>query len=309
MSSTRLEVVYEGPAVKAGTIDARLLGDSLIGYSEVFTRANAIVNGEASEAVVLVQSDFKHGSFTAGLDFVQTIINQAQNIITAHSFKDANELNAIIGFLLQNRQIVQDSVLGLFKWLRGKKPDKAIQVSGNNTEIVFGTSKKTVKNEIYHLYGDEAIRAALGRLTGPLRKAPIDRITVRHDGQDQAVIEKSEADYFETEPFELKESDAPMEGEREVVLIVSKLSFTEGSTWTFLEKGATVDAKIEDAKFWEDVHKGEIKFGEGDCLRVHLRWETVPKKRGGLRSKNTITKVQAVLPRHTQLRLGGRASE
>jgi hypothetical protein len=45
VSSANLEVVFEGPAVKSGTIDARLLAESLIGYSEVFTRANAILNG------------------------------------------------------------------------------------------------------------------------------------------------------------------------------------------------------------------------------------------------------------------------
>ena len=61
MSSTNLEVVFEGPAVKSGMIDARLLGDSLTGYSEVFARTNAVVNGEASEAAVLVQSEFKAG--------------------------------------------------------------------------------------------------------------------------------------------------------------------------------------------------------------------------------------------------------
>lgn len=31
MSSTNLEIVFEGPAVKTGTIDARLLADSLFG--------------------------------------------------------------------------------------------------------------------------------------------------------------------------------------------------------------------------------------------------------------------------------------
>ena len=71
MSSTNLEVVFEGPAVHSGTIDARLLAESLIGYSEVFTRANAIINGRDSQAAVLVQSDFKQGSFVAGLEFVQ----------------------------------------------------------------------------------------------------------------------------------------------------------------------------------------------------------------------------------------------
>ena len=66
MSSTSLEIVFEGPAVKSGTIDARLLAESLAGYSEVFSRADAILNGSGSQAVVLVQSNFESGSFITG---------------------------------------------------------------------------------------------------------------------------------------------------------------------------------------------------------------------------------------------------
>src|SRR5713101_7644268 len=99
MSSTNLEVVFEGPAVKAGTIDARLLAESLLGYSEVFTRTNTIVNGEASQATVLVQSEFKAGSFVAGLELVQNITEQAAHLITTHEFLSAGALAGVIGFL------------------------------------------------------------------------------------------------------------------------------------------------------------------------------------------------------------------
>ena len=57
--STNLEIVFEGPGVQTGTINARIFADALGGCSDVFTRANQILNGEASEAVVLVQSDFR----------------------------------------------------------------------------------------------------------------------------------------------------------------------------------------------------------------------------------------------------------
>lgn len=127
MSSTHLEVLFEGPAVKTGTIDARLLGDSLIGYSELFTRANAILNGEASEAAVLVQSDFRPGSFVAGLELVQNIVDQARSLITAHPFMDAATLASVIGFL-KNKGAIKDSLLELYKWLKGKKPEKATRL-------------------------------------------------------------------------------------------------------------------------------------------------------------------------------------
>jgi len=309
MSSTNLEVFFEGPAVKSGTIDARVLADSLIGYSEVFARTNAIVNGEVSEAAVLVQSEFRAGSFIAGLELVQNIAEHARHLITAHPFFDATGLAALIGFITKNREAVRDSLIDLYKWLKGEKPDKAVQVGDNNTEITLGQNKKTVNNVVYNLYGDVAIRSALERLTSPLRNAAIDRIAVSQDGEEQAVIEKSEAEYFEPEPLELSSDSSEMEGQRETVLIVSKLSFVEGSTWTFLEKGGTVVARIEDEGFWKQVHQHNVTFGEGDRLRVLLHWKVVQARSKKLVPKNTIEKVYEVLERPVQMRLGGKKDD
>jgi len=185
---------------------------------------------------------------------------------------------------VRSRARSQDFNVNLYKWLKGKKPDKTVQV-GNNTEITLGQNKKTVNNIVFNLLGDEVVRVALGQLTSPLRQAAIDRITVRQDGTEQATIEKSEAGYFESEPLELESANSDVEGQHETVLIVSKLSFVESSTWTFLEKGATLVAKIEDEDFWQQVHRHKVTFGEGDRLRVLLHWKVVQKpsrKRSGV---------------------------
>jgi cystathionine beta-lyase/cystathionine gamma-synthase len=188
--------------------------------------------------------------------------------------------------------------------LKGKKPDKAVQ-AGNNIEVTLGQDKKKVTNVTYNLYGDSAIKAGLERLTNPLRQAAIDRIAVKQDGKEQTAIEKSDAGYFEAGMFELEANDATLEGQRDAVLIVSKLSFTEKSTWTFLERGATVVAKIDDAEFWDNVHQHKVTFGEGDRLRVRMFWTTV-RKRNGLTAKNTIIKVYEVIVGQKQMRLDSR---
>src|SRR5260370_883973 len=121
MSATNIEIVFEGAGVESGTINARALGESLIGCSEVFTRAT----------------------------------------------------------------------------------------------------------QVFHLYGDSAIRKAFGQLTSPLREETIDRIAVKQDGSEQAAFEKSDIESFQSQPLELEADDAPAEGERDTVLIVSKLSFKE----------------------------------------------------------------------------------
>lgn len=300
MSSTNLEIVFEGPGVQAGTINARALADSLVGCSDVFTRANQIVNGEASEAVVLVQSDFKRGSFAVDIQLIQEIAEQAKHLLTAHPFMGAATLAGVIGFVSKNKEAVKESLIELYKWLKGKKPDKVLPLGNNNVEITLGQNKKTVTTQVINLYGDSAIRTALEKLTSPLRQEAIDRIAVKQDGTEQTAIEKTEAGYFETE-LQLEADSSPTEGERDTVLVVSKLSFKEGTTWTFFERGAIVIAKIEDKEFWADVHRHRLTFGEGDMLRVRLRWKIERKK--SLTQKNTITKVYELIERPKQMRL------
>ncbi len=303
MSSTNLEVVFEGPAVKSGTIDARLLAESLAGYSEVFSRANAILNGSESEAAVLVQSNFESGSFITGLEFVQNLVAGAQRLIATHPVYDATTLAGIIGFIWKKREIVE-SVIELLKRFKHEKPTEIKKVDGNNVELTLGDNNKViVNNNVFQLSRDPVIIEGLRRVTNPLRQAEIDRITIKHEGGEQVAIEKSDAGYFEAEPLQLQSDNSPMEGQRECVLIVSKLSFVEGTTWSFIESGATLTARIEDPEFWAKVHQTNLRFGEGDRLRVLLRWEVVQTRSKKLVPKNTILKVYEVLPRPVQLRL------
>jgi hypothetical protein len=306
VSTTEIQLVFEGTAVERGIIDAQLFAESLAGCSEIFKRANAIVNGEASEAAVLVESNFRAGSFIVSLQFEQHVIETATRLITQHQILTAGGLAALIGFVKKGGEW-GDSLIELWKWLRGKKPHKVTQ-TGNNTEVTLGDNKKTVSNIVLNLYGDSAIRAAFGQATEPLRREGFKRIVVRKDNNEQAAIEKEEAGYFEPQPLALEPGDMPTDGERDTVLIVSKIAFTEGSTWSFFEQGGTVVAKIEDDHFWRQVHDHVIKFGEGDMLKVRLHWQ-LEEKNGKLKQRNRIIKVYQVFDRPKQMRLDGRRDD
>lgn len=309
MSSANLEIVFEGPAVQAGTIDAKLLAESLLGYSEVFTRANTILNGEGSQAAVLVQSEFKRGSFIAGLEFAQTLIADAQRLLLTHPLIDAGGLVGIIGFVWKKREII-GTVLDLLKKLQGEKPSEVTRVDGNNVSLKMGDNNNIVVNSIaFQLSQDSGIAEGFRRVTSPLRSADIDRIIVKQDGIQQITIEKQEAKYFEGEPLALNAGSSPTEGQHETVLIVSKLSFVEGTTWSFIQNAATLTAKIEDPEFWTNVHKNNLRFGEGDRLRVLLHWKIVQSRSGKLVPRNTISKVYEVMAQPVQLSLNGGGKE
>lgn len=158
MSSAELEVVFEGQALESGKIDARLLGASLVAYSEVFRRANELANGEVSEAAVLVEANFETGSFDVSLELIQNIVESAKAFITAHQFLSAAELAAALGFLWSKRA----SLLSVLKWLKGKKPETITQ-EGNNVDLVLFGQRKTVSNTVNIFLNDAFLRDALGR--------------------------------------------------------------------------------------------------------------------------------------------------
>ena len=305
MSQIQVQLVFEGSAVDEGRIDAGALAQSLAGYSGLFRRANAVINGDASEAAVLVESKFEPGSFIVNLQLDQHLIEAVGNFITHHQFLTAASLASAIGLI--KRTEWGETLIDVWKWLKGKRPDEVSQ-TGNNTEITLGTNRKTVRNVVYHLYGDSAIRAALGQTIEPLRRDGFDRIAVKEDSQEQVAIERQEAETLESDTWELEPPSTPTEGERDALLIVSKLAFTEKSTWSFFDEGSTVVATIEDEAFWQRVHNHEISFGEGDRLRVRLHWK-VESKNGKLKQKNRIVKVHQVFDRPKQLRLDGGEDE
>lgn len=67
----------------------------------------------------------------------QNFTEQARHLITGHPFFDAAGLATLIGFIAKHREVIQESLLDLYKWLKGGKPDKVVQI-GNNTEITIG---------------------------------------------------------------------------------------------------------------------------------------------------------------------------
>jgi len=133
-------------------------------------------------------------------------------------------------------------------------------------------------------------------------------MAIRQNNAEQVSIEKGEAEAFAPRGWELEPENPPTEGERDATLIVSKISFKESSTWSFFEQGGIILAKIADGDFWRRVHNHEIKFGEGDSLKVRLHWK-VEAKDGKLKQSNKIIRVYRVYERPKQMRLDGDTEE
>ena len=65
--------------------------------------------------------------------------------------------------------------------------------------------------------------------------------------------------------------DALTDTTRETLVEIVTLSYEDNKKWRLREGAASFNAPILDAGFWERVHRREIRFAEGDMLRVRLR--------------------------------------
>lgn len=293
-TSTHIELVFDGDAVREGTIEARVLGAALSAYSEAFTRANFLVNGRNSEADVLVDAKFESGSFDVPLLLVQSY-QQAQGIIG--ELKNALELAVILGFVHNPGSLIE-----LLKFLKGEPPERVTPVE-NGVQYERSGEKKTVPKLTDTLYYDPSVRKALANGAKALEHPGIASISFQREGNETVVINKDEAAAFKADDFEL-EAETPHKGERDAVLTISKLSFKEGTKWSFFEDGASLAARIDDEEFFRKVHDRKLKFADGDRLSVHLKWQ-LQERNGRLVADNVITKVHKVLSKKPQLRLDG----
>ena len=196
MTTADVELLFEGDSVRSGSIDARLLAESLTAYSIVFQRANEIVNGDRSNAAVRVRATLKAGSLGVPLELIQDLLEQGQTLL-GFDYKTALQLAILVGLIWH-----KDSLMALLKSLKGKKPEKVVKVEGG-FQFEFAGQKKIVNNYVTNMYGDEAIRAGLAQGVEPLRQPGIERISFRTKQGTPTVITKDEASYFETEPLEL----------------------------------------------------------------------------------------------------------
>lgn len=151
-TTAHIQVVFDGSAVREGTIDALILADALASYSAAFTRANFLINGSESEASVLVDANFDEGSFDVPLLLVQSF-KQAQGIFGG--LKTALELAFIIG-IVRN----PDSVVDLLRFLKGRPPER-VSPQNDGVEYELDGEKKTVPQTTHTLYYDPSIRRAL----------------------------------------------------------------------------------------------------------------------------------------------------
>lgn len=277
MSKVNFQLAYDGPGLRSGAMDVNQLAPALLATADLLREANRQLNGEKADVSIKVRSDFKKGSFEVALIFDQNLIEHAKALMFPTSIVGATALMTFLFGTESGKKGVSgavESVLDLWKRLKGEKPKSAIEdASKGITIIVMGNGNQINTNpQVAKLYGDSIIRSAIGGTLGPIGNSGIDSLVIRRG--DKKVNEVKESDLPEslgpgTSLTTSGRSDRT-ENIREVMLRVIRANFEKGK-WGFSDGSASFSADIEDEVFLKQLDDHEIGFFKGDVLRVRLK--------------------------------------
>lgn len=306
MSNERVEIVYDGDALREGTMDVHDLAPALIGVGDLCRAANRVVNGDLAEVTVLVRAN-RLGSFGVEIEVVQKILDAAQTLFGTASVASAADLLRLIGFAAQIADTPSGSVIPtvknlfeLLKWLKGRSPSGmhvdvapgglAIIVDGNSNSVV-------VDKRLIRLADDPEARRSALRVVKPLKKPGIDRFEARHDHQTVETVTRDEVPLLEGEAqggasdsIDDQTSGASPPAPQLLEVVKPWLKCAKNK-WTFSDGTVRFPATVADDRFLSRVERGEVGFRAGQVLEARMQRAPKITPKGRLKTEYTITEV------------------
>jgi len=288
MSETQFQIIYDGPALQANTMNARELSASLAALDDLFENADQLLNVGKTKQTLLVRGSFETGSFKINLTSTRSAWDRAKDLLNsdeASAIIAAGDLVHIVLF----GSIGVVGLIGLVKFLRGTVPTKIHENDDGTFRVYRNKSYIKTEQQTLDLYNDYKTRKALEKAVQiPLEDNKVTEIAFNLDGDPRyETITIEEREYF-TAPDLDREDVNKMEYTAYISLI--KISFREGNKWSVYDGANTISVRVEDEAFLQGIEDNQILFGKGDRLKVNMRAEQYEIDKA-LRTEYFITEV------------------
>jgi hypothetical protein len=280
-AESEFTVIYDGDALRDGSIDVRDLAPALLGLGDLVAETNREVTGGQVAVVLRVRSQFERGSFQVNLEIGQLY----ERFVQIFSSPEATAWATFLGLLGIS------GVFGLFqlvKRAKGRKPTAVVEIEQTNkVRIQFeGDQPVDVDKRVWRLFENSRARRAIQAVVQPLFHSGIEIFKFRHSNRETLSVNRSEAEDFIAPGNRSNETVSQSE---KMLRIVSP-SFKEDNKWRVNDGTSTFYVSLRDPAFLARVQDGSEAFRKGDILHAVL--ETVQWEEGGeLHAEHSIIQV------------------
>lgn len=263
----RFYVIYDGWALEHHLMDVRDLAPAMIAVNDLLSNVNKALNGDKADLNLKVNASFRAGSFGMELHTVVHFLSQIRDMFAsdnASAISNAWTILEIVGF------VSGAGLIGLIRFLKGKKPTKIIDEDGRLKVYLNETEYYETDGKVVKLYKNRTIVSDLNKMLEPLEKDGIDSFFVSRTGDKKdadLAIDESELTYFEYQEIENDLS----ENITETFVQIEAAVFKDNNKWKFDNGGSPINAAILDEEFLRKIDAGELRFGKGDLLKVKLK--------------------------------------
>lgn len=285
----RTRIRYDGPALASHEMDVQDLAPALLAISEIVQIANRKFNGDHASIRVMVDADVEQQCFQLDLSLVQTLYEQAANLIGTKEVATAKDLAEWVG-------LIGGPALGLFQALKHiyghSRSDGAPLVTfaaGDQKgttiiNIVGDVHGLTVPTETAHLLVDKEVQKNVKSVLRPLQQDGYEDLSFIHGSDTVAIFERDDAQRI-IDSAPLDPSGTPTESPSHIVGVVRIKSpqYEGGAKWSLLWQGRAIDAEmVGNAASWvEDFQNNRVYAPPNTTLNVSMT-ETVKLDDRGL---------------------------
>jgi hypothetical protein len=230
------------------------------------------------------------------------VFAQVQSMFGDTAFTMEN-ISSALGIVV-NGGIIGGGLLGLLKWLKGRKIEKATDNKDGTVTIHVEGEHLTIKQPVINIYQSVPVRESIQKVLDPVKLDGIDSFEVRDvrkkDDRIVSRIDKNEIVYFDiTDHLEPITNVST----QEVLVKILSLSFEENNKWRLLLGTDKIYANIADETFVKQVKDSIISFTNGDTLKVLLEITQTIEQDSSIKNTYRVLKVIDVIKRPKQISL------
>ncbi|MFM2590056.1 hypothetical protein [Vibrio sp. TBV020] len=270
-------ISYDMEETTNHSIDAEVLGQSLVSLAKVIRQSDKILNGENSEVKVEVKAH-REGSFTVDL-------------VTWYQAGGADVLN-LLGFSAAGFAAASGTAFGIIKQIQSKKIKAKVTENGNSTLVLDDESTVECSTQIAKLVSDKLIRQELASvIRDPIANKAGAKFVIKDENSEVLdSLESEDALSFKSLPRKtLEEVEEVIEQQ---TITFSQVNFEGPTGWRCdLPNGNNVSVRMRHEAFRHRVNQGYESFAKGEPYIVRLLEKNVTKPNQPTRTTYYIEEV------------------